>query len=110
LTTPTCRAPTLSPHVHPWTGRAGLRQVAALICTLLVSAAGAIGNCTIGNGTLNFGSYSPQTGALATAAVNINCDLRICDFGLARGIDTELRVDLTDYVVTRWYRRPSCCS
>jgi Protein kinase domain len=51
--------------------------------------------------------------------VNSNCDLKICDFGLARGIcrdpndpavsgtsgtsDTML---LTEYVVTRWYRAP----
>jgi mitogen-activated protein kinase 1/3 len=35
--------------------------------------------------------------------VNSNCDLQICDFGLARGFDPA---DLTDYVVTRWYRPP----
>lgn len=43
--------------------------------------------------------------------VNSNCDLKICDFGLARGIhdsrgnghETML---LTEYVVTRWYRAP----
>ena len=44
--------------------------------------------------------------------VNSNCDLKICDFGLARGIHpghaegkggTML---LTEYVVTRWYRAP----
>eukprot|EP00906_Rhabdomonas_costata_P027366 RCo038875 len=35
--------------------------------------------------------------------VNGNCDLRICDFGLARGFDPN---ELTDYVVTRWYRPP----
>jgi len=47
--------------------------------------------------------------------VNSNCDLKICDFGLARGImsddDMEAsRVEgsllLTEYVVTRWYRAP----
>lgn len=44
--------------------------------------------------------------------VNSNCDLKICDFGLARGIH-ENREDgkggtmlLTEYVVTRWYRAP----
>jgi mitogen-activated protein kinase 1/3 len=49
--------------------------------------------------------------------VNSNCDLKICDFGLARGIlssssDSAL-IDgqhptllLTEYVVTRWYRAP----
>jgi serine/threonine protein kinase len=36
--------------------------------------------------------------------VNSNCDLSICDFGLARGVaDDET---LTEYVVTRWYRAP----
>ena len=41
--------------------------------------------------------------------VNKNCDLKICDFGLARAIDpTEEKKDLglTEYVVTRWYRAP----
>ena len=38
--------------------------------------------------------------------VNENCDLKICDFGLARdmGADqgAELPSNLTEYVVTRW--------
>lgn len=34
--------------------------------------------------------------------VNEECDLKICDFGLARGIGECM----TDYVVTRWYRPP----
>jgi mitogen-activated protein kinase 1/3 len=41
--------------------------------------------------------------------VNKNCDLKICDFGLARGIDPfeEAKdMGLTQYVVTRWYRAP----
>lgn len=50
--------------------------------------------------------------------VNSNCDLKICDFGLARGIhDNSNIMDessnnpkgslmLTEYVVTRWYRAP----
>ncbi|GMI38238.1 hypothetical protein TrCOL_g11056 [Triparma columacea] len=44
--------------------------------------------------------------------VNGNCDLKICDLGLARGIlpeDDEGQVGsvvLTEYVVTRWYRAP----
>eukprot|EP00923_Selenidium_pygospionis_P042479 GHVN01073463.1.p1 GENE.GHVN01073463.1~~GHVN01073463.1.p1 ORF type:complete len:593 (+),score=71.29 GHVN01073463.1:226-2004(+) len=61
--------------------------------------------------------------------VNLNCDLKICDFGLARGLDTpkskgmsgSIKTNsktlstcvsaspsfaLTDYVVTRWYRAP----
>lgn len=39
--------------------------------------------------------------------VNKNCDLKICDFGLARGFAAgEDDTNLTDYVVTRWYRAP----
>uniref|UniRef100_A0A7S0AB19 Mitogen-activated protein kinase n=2 Tax=Pyrodinium bahamense TaxID=73915 RepID=A0A7S0AB19_9DINO len=39
--------------------------------------------------------------------VNKNCDLKICDFGLARGFGSdEDDATLTDYVVTRWYRAP----
>jgi len=37
--------------------------------------------------------------------VNKDCTLRIADFGLARGRSNE-EEDLTDYVVTRWYRAP----
>ncbi|EQC34427.1 CMGC/MAPK protein kinase [Saprolegnia diclina VS20] len=36
--------------------------------------------------------------------VNANCELKICDFGLARGVQEDL--ELTEYVVTRWYRAP----
>jgi len=36
--------------------------------------------------------------------LNSNCDLKICDFGLARGLHED--TDLTEYVVTRWYRAP----
>ncbi|KAJ1624024.1 kinase-like domain-containing protein, partial [Pavlovales sp. CCMP2436] len=39
--------------------------------------------------------------------VNKNCDLKICDFGLARGVDHDAHQNkLTEYVVTRWYRAP----
>lgn len=44
--------------------------------------------------------------------VNSNCDLKICDFGLARGVDFSTEdgraetMLLTEYVVTRWYRAP----
>ena len=38
--------------------------------------------------------------------VNSNCDLKICDFGLARGVDDSRTQALTEYVVTRWYRAP----
>jgi len=41
--------------------------------------------------------------------LNETCDLKICDFGLARGVKSEESkqdYDLTEYVVTRWYRAP----
>lgn len=40
--------------------------------------------------------------------VNGDCALAICDFGLAR--DEEKDSDLTQYVVTRWYRPPEVIS
>lgn len=43
----------------------------------------------------------------ANILVNKNCDLKICDLGLARGLGTgDEDPSLTDYVVTRWYRAP----
>ncbi|XP_078177795.1 mitogen-activated protein kinase 4 [Carex rostrata] len=44
--------------------------------------------------------------------VNANCDLKICDFGLARTNSTKTGQFMTEYVVTRWYRAPElllCC-
>ena len=38
--------------------------------------------------------------------LNGNCELKICDFGLARGVFPDENADLTEYVVTRWYRAP----
>ena len=40
--------------------------------------------------------------------LNSNCDLRICDFGLARVSDPSQDHTgmLTEYVATRWYRAP----
>mmetsp|Transcript_15857 Transcript_15857/g.37870 ORF Transcript_15857/g.37870 Transcript_15857/m.37870 type:complete len:416 (-) Transcript_15857:258-1505(-) len=38
--------------------------------------------------------------------VNRDCDLAICDFGLARMNDESEDKDMTQYVVTRWYRAP----
>mmetsp|Transcript_22601 Transcript_22601/g.45367 ORF Transcript_22601/g.45367 Transcript_22601/m.45367 type:complete len:427 (-) Transcript_22601:507-1787(-) len=40
--------------------------------------------------------------------VNKDCELRIADFGLARGVDANPAeaAHLTEYVVTRWYRAP----
>jgi mitogen-activated protein kinase 1/3 len=40
--------------------------------------------------------------------LNTNCDLKICDFGLARIADPDHDHTgfLTEYVATRWYRAP----
>eukprot|EP00756_Hemistasia_phaeocysticola_P003823 Hpha_TRINITY_DN12470_c0_g1::TRINITY_DN12470_c0_g1_i1::g.42758::m.42758 len=41
--------------------------------------------------------------------VSVDSELKVCDFGLARGGVCALAhegLDLTDYVVTRWYRPP----
>ncbi|KIM34236.1 hypothetical protein M408DRAFT_325692 [Serendipita vermifera MAFF 305830] len=44
--------------------------------------------------------------------VNATCEVRICDFGLARGFEkyiedgAEKVTPLTEYVATRWYRAP----
>ncbi|KAL4435824.1 hypothetical protein ABPG74_015792 [Tetrahymena malaccensis] len=40
--------------------------------------------------------------------VNSDCVLKICDFGLARTVDTKVNVLvlMTEYVATRWYRAP----
>lgn len=43
--------------------------------------------------------------------VNSDCDLKICDFGLARSARSEFEdknnnVFMTEYVATRWYRAP----
>lgn len=41
--------------------------------------------------------------------VNSNCDLKICDFGLARANIPSLvtgSAQFTDYIATRWYRAP----
>lgn len=41
--------------------------------------------------------------------MNSNCDLKICDFGLARADIEQLQnksTALTDYIATRWYRAP----
>ncbi|RYG52661.1 hypothetical protein EON66_09540, partial [archaeon] len=37
--------------------------------------------------------------------LNADCSLKICDFGLARGMNA-VDTTLTEYVVTRWYRAP----
>lgn len=39
--------------------------------------------------------------------VNSNCDIKICDFGLAKPILMEVKAKImTDYMTTRWYRAP----
>ncbi|KAN0062236.1 mitogen activated protein kinase 2 [Thecaphora frezii] len=45
--------------------------------------------------------------------VNADCELKICDFGLARGFETDPELAkqgaggfMTEYVATRWYRAP----
>lgn len=42
--------------------------------------------------------------------VNADCELKICDFGLARGFDMDPGAQnagfMTEYVATRWYRAP----
>lgn len=39
--------------------------------------------------------------------VNADCELKICDFGLARGFNQAQRQGfMTEYVATRWYRAP----
>jgi len=41
--------------------------------------------------------------------VNADCELKICDFGLARGFSVDPDENagyMTEYVATRWYRAP----
>ena len=41
--------------------------------------------------------------------LNANCDMKICDFGLARSAEqpeADNKAYLTEYVATRWYRAP----
>jgi mitogen-activated protein kinase 1/3 len=47
----------------------------------------------------------------ANLLLNANCDLKVCDFGLARSIHNTAPGDkdgrmMTEYVATRWYRAP----
>jgi len=41
----------------------------------------------------------------ANILVNSDCDVKICDFGLARAVEED-SLHKTMYVVTRWYRAP----
>lgn len=43
--------------------------------------------------------------------INEDCELRICDFGMARGVEKDENgigggIFMTEYVATRWYRAP----
>ena len=38
--------------------------------------------------------------------LNDSCDLKICDFGFAREVQDDDNMDITEYVVTRYYRAP----
>jgi serine/threonine protein kinase len=38
--------------------------------------------------------------------LNEHCDLKLCDFGLSRSLSIQKQEDLTEYVVTRFYRAP----
>lgn len=38
--------------------------------------------------------------------VNKDCEVKLCDFGLARGAELKNNPCMTEYVVTRWYRAP----
>lgn len=47
----------------------------------------------------------------ANLLLNANCDLKVCDFGLARSVTTSVPAGkevglMTEYVATRWYRAP----
>lgn len=44
----------------------------------------------------------------ANVLVKESCDLALCDLGLARYVEesSDLQNDMTEYVVTRWYRAP----
>ena len=52
--------------------------------------------------------------SLRVCQVNADCELKICDFGLARGFDQDAAQAtaagqqgfMTEYVATRWYRAP----
>lgn len=51
-------------------------------------------------------SCTCASSCFCSVLLNADCSLKICDFGLARGI-TSVEVaegSLTEYVVTRWYR------
>jgi mitogen-activated protein kinase 7 len=70
--------------------------------------------------SLSLASYVPRAPLgpqrdLENVQVNADCELKICDFGLARGFDQDAAAAtaqgqqqgfMTEYVATRWYRAP----
>lgn len=67
--------------------------------------------CTRASPLLAANSHVAATCLHSNLLVNKNCDLKVCDFGLARiasGVGGELeKTDpMTEYVITRWYRPP----
>ena len=52
-------------------------------------------------------STSNNSWSIANILVNKDCDIRICDFGMARAFSQASSIPyLTEYVTTRWYRAP----
>ena len=48
-------------------------------------------------------------GLRSNLLINGNCELKICDFGMARGLTSTAEEHagfMTEYVATRWYRAP----
>lgn len=65
------------------------------------------------SGSLKFersfiGHMSARKTNRLTAKKYIQCDIKVCDFGLARYVDPieAPSQNMTEYVVTRWYRAP----
>ena len=60
--------------------------------------------------TLVVSLFAPLQQKPGNILVNANCDAKICDFGLARPLnsieDTGSNAHMTYYVTTRWYRAP----
>lgn len=53
--------------------------------------------------------FDKHSEAKGNLLVNADCELKICDLGLARGFDAapdDNALHLTEYVATRWYRAP----
>jgi len=83
-------------------------------------------NLTLGDQDIKYFLYQILCGIYALHSANVlhrdlkpsnillneKMDVRICDFGLARGLDLQNFEDpfmSTFYVVTRWYRAPELC-